>query len=45
MGTCINREAWLWSFASVVVCIDFLVLLLPIPKLLKLKVPTSRKIG
>lgn len=44
-GTCIQREAWLWSFASIVIAFDFVVLLLPVPKLLKLKVKNSRKAG
>lgn len=45
VGTCIDQETWLWSLASTAVCVDLTVLLLPIPKLLTLKVPTLRKIG
>lgn len=45
VGSCIDREAWMYSLASTAICVDLTVLLLPVPKLFTLDVPTSRKVG
>lgn len=44
-GSCINRPAAVYAYAALNITYDFIVLLLPIPRLLRLKVSTGEKIG
>lgn len=44
-GTCINRQNAVYAYAALNIAYDFVVLLLPIPRLLRLKVSTGEKIG
>lgn len=44
-GTCIDRTSWVWALSGTEIGWDLIVLLLPIPKLLTLKISNQRKIG
>ncbi|KXT09076.1 hypothetical protein AC579_1159 [Pseudocercospora musae] len=44
-GSCIDRQTWVWALAGAEIGFDVLLILLPIPKLLKLKVSWPRKLG
>lgn len=42
---CINRQMWVWGLTGADLGINVLVMVVPIPKLMKINVPSSRKLG
>lgn len=44
-GSCIDRTSWVWALSGTEIAWDLIVILLPIPKLLRLEVSIQRKIG
>lgn len=44
-AVCINRTASGYSLAAITIVIHIIVLLLPVPRLVKLKIPLGEKIG
>ncbi|KAI5363148.1 Putative extracellular membrane protein, CFEM [Septoria linicola] len=44
-GTCVNREAQLFSNSAVNIAMDFVVLLLPVPRIIQLSMDWPKKIG
>ena len=44
-GTCIDSVKFYWASATLNVITDLIVLILPIPLVWKLRIPTKRKVG